>query len=130
MPGASWTIIDFSTAGGKKPVREYIKEELNGEEKGKLYELISRLAKFGPSPEEFTSSEMKRIQQGSQPNALKLYELRVANTEHNPRVLFAAVKDRNILLLHAFTKTSQQTPEKDVDLAIRRYKQFALNRGN
>lgn len=123
MTEAPWTTEDVETAGGKKPVREYIRKELNDHERGTLLELIQRLREVGPNPEEFTSRELKLIKQGSQPTDLKLYELRVANTEHNPRVFFAALKRRRILLLHAFTKTSQHTPPREVDLAIRRFKQ-------
>ena len=39
------------------------------------------------------------------------------------RVIFY-VEDNTMVLLHAFIKKSQKTPQKDLDVAIKRYKEL------
>ncbi len=40
------------------------------------------------------------------------------------RIIFC-VEDNSIILLHAFIKKTQKTPQKDLDIAIKRYKDLS-----
>ena len=50
-----------------------------------------------------------------------LEEVRCNISNGIARVIFC-VKDNKIILLHAFIKKSQETPKKELDIAIKRYK--------
>jgi phage-related protein len=50
-----------------------------------------------------------------------LYELRLRGQREH-RVVYVAVVGQRFLLLHAFTKKTQQTPATEIELAERRYR--------
>ncbi|MBZ5789590.1 type II toxin-antitoxin system RelE/ParE family toxin [Burkholderia contaminans] len=52
-----------------------------------------------------------------------LYELRLKGLEGIARVFYCVVVDRRIVMLHAFVKTTQQTPLKELATARRRLKE-------
>lgn len=52
-----------------------------------------------------------------------VWEVRSRLTDVVARTLFAIV-DQEIVLLHGFIKKTQKTPKDDLDLAIRRKKQY------
>ena len=52
-----------------------------------------------------------------------LEEIRCNLSNGIARIIFC-VEDNTIILLHAFIKKSQKTPQKDLDIAIKRYKEL------
>jgi phage-related protein len=46
-----------------------------------------------------------------------LYELRLANTPNNPRILLCCARGRRIVLLHAFKKKGRRLPAREVEVA-------------
>ena len=52
-----------------------------------------------------------------------LFELRLKSKEGIARVFYCAVVEERILMLHTFTKKSQKTPKKELDIARRRLKE-------
>ena len=55
-----------------------------------------------------------------------LFEMRLKGAEGIARVLYCAVVDRRIVMLHAFVKKSQRIPPRELELARNRLKE--LNR--
>ena len=49
-----------------------------------------------------------------------LYELRVPHPEGPFRIIYWFLPGRRILLLHAFIKRTEQTPQRDLDFARER----------
>ena len=49
-----------------------------------------------------------------------LFELRLKATEGIARVFYCTVVSRQIVMLHQFTKKSEKTPRKELDIARRR----------
>ena len=50
------------------------------------------------------------------------YEIRIKESGNEYRVFYVAKFGDTIYVLHAFQKTSQGTPQRDVNLGRRRYK--------
>ena len=49
----------------------------------------------------------------------KVWELRIRGQRQH-RVLYVAAKGQRFVLLHAFTKKTEQTPRREIDTALRR----------
>ena len=50
-----------------------------------------------------------------------IYKLRIDNGNESARVLFARSKDGNLIIIHAFLKSTRKTPVKDAQQAIKIY---------
>ncbi len=50
-----------------------------------------------------------------------IYKLRVDNGNESARVLFSKSKKGDVIIIHAFLKSSQKTPVKDAQQAIKIY---------
>lgn len=59
----------------------------------------------------------------SYPMGKKLFELRPRGSEGIGRALYCFQKGRRVIVLHAFIKKSQKTPERDLKLARKRMKE-------
>ena len=102
----------FKTRSGLEPVREWLKEL---DKKDRL----------------IIGTDIKTVQYGYpigmplvKPLIKGLLEVR-SNLSKNQvaRVIFCVESDK-IILLHSFIKKTQKTPQKDLDLAIKRYKEL------
>jgi phage-related protein len=56
-----------------------------------------------------------------------LFEIRVKAVEGIGRALFCIMKGKVIIILHGFIKKTEQTPQKEIDLAIKRMKEIRDN---
>ena len=52
----------------------------------------------------------------------KLWEMRMKGRDGIARAVYAAVKDRRLLVLHVFVKKTQTTPRHAIDAALERLK--------
>ena len=59
----------------------------------------------------------------SRPMGNGLFELRPRGREGIGRTLYCYVNDQRIMILHAFVKKTQETPEKELRLARKRMKE-------
>ena len=104
--------IFYSTSSGKEPVREWLKN-LDAESRRSVGEDIA-IAEFGWPVGMPVCRDMGK----------GLYEVRSNITNGRiARVLFAVV-DREMVLLHGFIKKTQKTPPRDLDLALKRMKEY------
>ena len=53
-----------------------------------------------------------------------LFEIRAKGKEGIGRALFCLEKDKEIIILHSFTKKTQKTPKREIDKARRRMKEL------
>jgi phage-related protein len=80
--------------------------------------------------------QLRRVQQGHQPDdfkpmpavALGVEELRVWCDEGTFRVMYLARLPEAVFVLHAFQKKTQATPQADIELAAKRYRELMRNR--
>ena len=104
----SWKIIVFESERGEKFVEEFI-QSLDKSTISKVSNHIDLLQENGSIL--------------GMPHAKKLtkdiYELRVRGREEVR--IFYAFLGREIYLLHGFKKKTQKTPQKEIDIAIRRF---------
>jgi phage-related protein len=56
-----------------------------------------------------------------------LFELRVKSIEGIGRVMFCTRQGKRIVMLHAFVKKSEKTPQKELAIAYERLKQVKKN---
>jgi phage-related protein len=80
--------------------------------------------------------QLRRVQQGLQPDDFKpmpsvaagVEELRVWCEEGTFRVMYLARLPEAVFVLHGFQKKTQATPQADIDLAAKRYRELMRNR--
>jgi phage-related protein len=104
-------VVFFETESGKQPVREFIKQ-LSKEDQKEVGADI-------------------RVVQDSFPIGLplvrklkpELWEIRSFIKNGISRIFFTFF-DKKIIFLHAFVKKMQKTPLKEIDVAIKRLKEF------
>jgi len=53
-----------------------------------------------------------------------LFEIRAKGKEGIGRSLFCMIKNEEIIILNSFVKKTNKTPKKELDLAIKRMKEF------
>jgi phage-related protein len=101
------TAVFYRTPSGKEPVREWL-WSLDDEARKQIGE------------------DLRRIEFGwpiglplCRPMGHGLYELRSALRDRTARVFFVPSEDR-VVVLHAFTKKSRETPKPDLELARER----------
>ena len=54
-----------------------------------------------------------------------LYEIRLHDAQGIARALFVAIDREKLLILNVFKKKTQATPRKEIDLALKRLKEFS-----
>jgi phage-related protein len=59
------------------------------------------------------------------PLSNKLWEMRLVGREGIGRALYAAASGRRLVVLHAFIKKTQKTPQQALETALRRLKEIA-----
>jgi phage-related protein len=80
--------------------------------------------------------QLRRVQRGQQPEdfkpmpvvAIGVEELRVWCEEGTFRVMYLARLPEAVFVLHAFQKKTQATPQADIELAAKRYRELMRNR--
>lgn len=92
---------------GEKPVQEFIKK-LSPATFAKILRMLELLEQYGTF---LCMPHCKKITKD-------IYELRIRGKEEIR--IFYFIKKRNIYLLHAFKKKSQNTPVKEIEVAERR----------
>jgi phage-related protein len=75
--------------------------------------------------------QLLRVQMGLMPNNYKamsdvgpgVYEIRVQDADGIARLMYVAKLHDAICVLHVFTKKSRRTPNTDIDIAKKRYRE-------
>lgn len=102
-----WKVVYFESSRGERFVKEFIDKQ-SSVVKGKYIGMIDFLEEYGS----FLSAKYtKKIRKD-------LYELRITGKEQI-RVLYT-VREKDIILLHAFKKKTQKTPQKEIKTALLR----------
>lgn len=102
-----WNVTTFEKPRGEKPVDIFIKVQ-QSQARAKIISLITLLETHGNI---LGMPHSKRL--GS-----NLFELRIRGKEEL-RILYCFRK-RDIILLHAFKKQTQKTPQKEIEIAKNR----------
>lgn len=110
-----WIIEYYMTSEGKCPVRDFI-DSLSDEGQAK-YIFITRLLKeYGIHVKE---PYVKQIT-----GRRKLFEIRIKDKSGISRILYFTHTGKKFILLHGFTKQTDRTPVKEIEVAEQRMKDY------
>ena len=109
-----WSILTYETGRGEKPVDEFIKKQ-QSQARSKIVHNVRLLREYGNM---LGLPHSKALGGG-------LYELRIRGKEEL-RIFYCFTQKKTIYLLHALKKQTQQTPKKDLELALLRLKELTL----
>lgn len=104
----------YSTNSGNEPVREWLKDLPKEDRRVVGFDI--KTVQYGYP----IGMPLTRVLHGT--NGLE--EIRCNLSNGIARIIFC-VEDNTIILLHAFIKKTQKTPQKDLDIAIKRYKDLS-----
>ncbi len=54
----------------------------------------------------------------------RLWEMRMRGKDGTSRALYVTVRDKRVVVLRVFTKKTQKTPRREIDLALQRAKRI------
>lgn len=114
-----FTVRYFTTASGREPVVEFIDSE-NRKTRDKIYEVIGYLREYGFH----LPAQYLRRMSGTK----SLWELRI-KYQRQYRIFLAHVGEKDIILLHAIIKKTQQTPDKEIHAAQERLERYRAEKG-
>jgi phage-related protein len=110
------TAIFYKTASGKEPVREWLRERLKQPDSIIVGTDIRTVEYCWP-----IGMPLAR------PLGKGLFEVRSTLSNNRiARVLFC-IDDNFMFLLHGFVKKTQETPLKDIELALKRKRELEVN---
>lgn len=108
MDITGWEIEFYESNNGISPVYEYILK-LRPQAKAKAIHLIDLLSKYGNA----LGLPHSRSLGGG------LFELRIRGKEE-ARIIYCFLRNKRIILLHAFKKQTQETPRREILIADKR----------
>ena len=110
----SWNIEVYQTEGGRAPVTEFL-NSLPIKHKTKAQFVIDLLAEYGPLLKEPFTKHL---------SGTKLKELRIQASPNIYIIFYFAHVEKKFVLLHAFTKKTEQTLRKEIKVAENRINDY------
>ena len=104
-----YNLVFYTTERGDSPIDEFL-DGLDKKSRAKVAAYLSFLEEQGPNLKRPYSDIVRG----------KIRELRIRYRSDQYRILFFFYMRNQIILLHAFSKKSEQLKEKDIDLSERR----------
>ena len=108
-----YTAVYYRSSSGKMPVKEFI-ESLDEKTQDKYFYKIDLLEEFG-SQLGFPHTDSIGDD---------IIELRFKGREGQIRVLFVFITGKKVVLLSGFVKKTQKTPKSEINLAIKRKRDY------
>lgn len=105
----------YQSSNGRIPVKEYLKS-LGSFQIAKIRNVFRLLKEFGSRNSYIFIKKIK----GKKYNGL--YEIKVRYS----RVLYFLDINNEYILLHGYTKKTNKSPERELDIALRRMKQYKI----
>jgi len=115
-----WSIEYFVSENGKSPVKDFI-DSLSAESKAKFIFIADLLTEYGL---EVREPYVKPIT-GSR----KLFEMRIKDRQNIHRIFYFAFTGRKLIFLHGFTKKTDKTPPREIDIAETRMRNYLSRKG-
>jgi phage-related protein len=104
-----YRIIFYTTERGDSPIDDFL-DELDKKSRAKVAAHLSLLEEEGPNLKRPYADVIRG----------KIRELRIHHSTNQYRILYFFQMREQIVLVHAFSKKTQQLKEKDIELAERR----------
>jgi phage-related protein len=106
-------VIFYQSSRGEYPVKEFL-DDLDKKARAKVYQHLMLLEKEGPNLLRPYADHVRG----------KIRELRVRFSSVNVRIFYFFFVREQIVLLHAFSKKTQELPEKEIEQAERNMKDW------
>ena len=104
-----YNLVFYTTERGDSPIDEFL-DRLDKKSRAKVAAHLSLLEEQGPNLKRPYADVVRG----------KIRELRIHQSSNQYRILFFFQARYQIVLVHAFSKKTQQLKEKDIELAERR----------
>lgn len=114
---AHWRVVYFRDQSGANPVSEFI-DTLNPKQQAKIIRILHYIQEYG------LQSIIPHVKKLS---GSPLWEIRIIGKD-NIRVIYVVPQKYTVLLLHGFIKKKQKTPTRELEAALRKYKEWLLTR--
>lgn len=108
--------VSFYPPSGKKSPREFM-DKASQVIRAKITRQVQHLEDFGLT---HANPDLKKI------SNTPLWELRILGKD-NIRIICMSLPKQEVVVLHIFAKKTQKTPQKELSLALRRYKEVLDN---
>jgi phage-related protein len=115
-----WSIEYFISNSGRSPVKEFI-DALSPDSKAKFIFIADLLTEYGLNVRE---PYVKPIT-----GTRKLFEIRIKDRQNIHRIFYFAYAGKKLILLHGFTKKADKTPQREIEIAEKRMKEYLSGRG-
>lgn len=112
-----YKIIYYVDEKGNIPVKEYIDNQ-KIKERAKIFIFINFLKENNGYLDEPYSKHIKG----------KIRELRIDFFKNHHRIMYFVFTGEEIILLSAFTKRTEKTPQREINKAINNYNNFLKNK--
>ena len=99
---------------GKAPVERYIDDIDNKEERAEILSTLKGIQEYGTDA---IGVEFRQIER-------KLWELKIRTHGNQHRIFYIVIKDREMVLLHAYLKKTPKAPASEIETARQRMKQL------
>ena len=110
---ANCQIYYYTSIKGTNPAKEFL-DSLQKIQKAKVFRVFKVYQQYELSSIIPHTKKLK----GS-----PLWEIRIRGKD-NIRILYAVYTEKSILILHGFVKKTQKTPQKEMDIALERYRDW------
>lgn len=105
---ASWTVL--TVAAAEQEIRD-----LPPDLRSRFLHIAEMLEQFGP--QKLGMPHVRPLEQ-------KLWEMRMSGRDGIARAIYFVADGRRIIVVRVFVKKSAKTPRREIDLALRRMKEF------
>lgn len=106
-------VLYYTTTTGENPFDKFL-DSLSEKQQRKILRILTTIKVYGLT---YAIPHIKKL------TGTPLWEIRILGQD-NIRVLYAALVNDEILILHGFSKKSQKTPTKEIKTAIDRLNEW------
>lgn len=110
----SWRVVYYASSSGDIPVRDFL-DAAGPTLKAKALRILLHIEEYGL---QVAIGHIKKLA------GTPLWEIRILGGD-SARILFVMQVEKRILLLHAFYKKTQKTPQKEIALALKRCREYS-----
>ena len=105
----------FISSRGDNPVKDFI-DSLELKQKIKIFHIFKLIIEYGINS---VPQHIKKL------SGTPLWEIKILGKD-NIRILYIISRRETVLLLHGFIKKTQKTNPKEINIAIKRWRQWFL----
>jgi phage-related protein len=108
-------VIYYITSSGENPVKNFI-ESLEKKDKAKIFRIFQNIEGYGLLS---VLPHVKKLV------GTPFWEIRILG-QNNIRIIYITYTQESIFVLHGFLKKTQKTPNKELDIALNRFKDYQI----